>query len=110
MNKALDKLQKSLTGPPEEYEIWIEISGLDTHSLPDRFGEIRFVIFDENQMNHIKTKSAENQQEKTAGAEYLFPSFSSDNPVTAVVKVKARGHKGGGRTRRKRNSASLWNA
>ena len=93
VNKALDKLQKFLTGPPEEYEIWIEISGLDTDSLPDRFGEIRFVIFDEGQMNHIKTKSAENQQGETADTEYFFPKFSSDNPVTAVVKVKARDRK-----------------
>ena len=90
VNKALDKLQKFLTDPPEEYEIWIEIGGLDTDSLPDHFGEIRFVVFDENQMNHIKMKSSENQQGKTADTEYFFPSFSSDNPVTAVVKVKAR--------------------
>lgn len=44
-------------------------------------------------MDCIKTKSAENQQEKTADTEHLFPKFSSDNPVTAVVKVKARDRK-----------------
>lgn len=93
VNKALGKLQKSLTAPPEEYEIWIEVSGLDTDSLPDRFGEIRFVVFDADQMDYIKTKNAEKQQEKTADTEYLFPRFSSDNPVTAVVKVKARDRK-----------------
>ena len=90
VNKALDKLRKFLTAPPEEYEIWIEVSGLDTDSLPDRFGEIRFVVFDADQENYIKTKSAENRREENADEEYSFSRFSSDNPVTAVVRVKAR--------------------
>lgn len=93
VNKALDKLKEFLARPPEEYELWIEISGLDADSLPDCFGEIRFVVFDADQRDYIKTKNAENQQGKTADTEYFFPKFSSDNPVTAVVKVKARDRK-----------------
>ena len=102
VNKALDKLQKFLTGPPEEYEIWIEISGLDTDSLPDRFGEIRFVVFDEDQMSHIKTKSAENQQEKTADTEYPLSQFFVRQPSNRSCESQSTGHKGSGRTRRKK--------
>ena len=91
VNKALGKLQKSLTDPPEEYEIWIEISGLDTDSLPDRFGEIHFVVFDEDQMNYIKTKSAENQQEKTADTEYLFPRVFVRQPSNRSCKSQSTG-------------------
>ena len=64
VEKALEKLRKFLESSPEEYECWVEVSGLDTSSLPETFGAVRFVVFDKEQINSIESKNAGDRQGK----------------------------------------------
>ena len=88
VEKALEKLRKFLEASPEEYECWVEVSGLDPSSLPEAFGAVRFVVFDEEQIHRIETKNAGDQKVKpvTIGRG-LTKSLSGK--TTAVVEVKA---------------------
>ncbi len=92
LNKAIEKLWKFLNRPPEQYECYIEVGGLDISSLPGSFGGIRFVIFNKYQLRKlrkiIRTKHTVDLSEKleivNTGLKTLL------NHPLAVVKVNAR--------------------
>lgn len=88
VEKALEKLQKFLEASPEEYECWVEVSGLDPSSLPGVFGAVRFVVFDEEQIDSIETKNAGDQQVKPVTISRDLTK-SLLGKTTAVVEVKA---------------------
>ena len=89
LDNALEKLWEFLNRPPEQYECYIEVGGLDISSLPNSFGDIRFVIFNKYQLGKLKktirTKCAKDLLETVNIA--LGPL--SNHPL-AVVKVNAR--------------------
>lgn len=88
VEKALEELRKNFEASPEEYECWVEVSGLDPSSLPEAFGAVRFVIFDEEQIDSIETKNAGDQQAKPETIDRDLTKTLSGK-TTAVVEVKA---------------------
>lgn len=54
LDKAIEKLWKFLNLPPEQYECYIKVGGLDTASLPVGFGYVRFVVFNTHQLRKLK--------------------------------------------------------
>ena len=93
MNKALKKLKRFLASPPEEYECWIEVGGLDVASLPSCFGHVRFVVFGTDQIRNLKetiqTKHIIGRSGKLAFINDQLVKSLLDRP-TALVEVKAR--------------------
>ena len=92
LDNALEKLQKFLNRPPERYECYIEVGGLDISSLRGSFGDIRFVSFNKYQLEKlrktIRMKHAGDLSEKLEFIDIgLRPLL---NHLLAVVKVNAR--------------------
>ena len=92
LDNALEKLWGFLNRPPEQYECYIEVGGLDIASLPGSFGDIRFVIFNKYQLGKLKKtirmKHAGDLSEKLEAIDIgLKPLL---NHPFAVVKVNAR--------------------
>lgn len=81
-------MREFLEASPEEYKCWIEVSGLDISSLPESFGDVRFVVFDEEQIYSIEAKNAANRQVKPETVNHGLTKSLLGKP-TAVVEVKA---------------------
>ena len=93
LDQALEILRTFLASPSEEYECWIEVGGLDVSSLSACFGGVRFVVFDEDQIQNLKktihTKHVIGQSEKLMFIDDLLADSLLGRP-TAVSKVNAR--------------------
>ena len=92
LDNAVKKLWEFLNRPPEQYECYIEVGGLDISSLRGSFGDIRFIIFNKYQLEKVRktvrTKHAGDSSEKLEAVN-LGLKFLLNHPL-AVVKVKAR--------------------
>lgn len=106
VEKALEKLRKSLETSPEEYECWVEVSGLDTSSLPETFGAVRFVVFDEEQIHSIETKNKGGRQVKHITVDRDLTEFLSGR-TTAVVEFEAHDRDAAEKLARRKVSATL---
>lgn len=106
VEKALEKLRKFLEASPEEYKCWVEVSGLDPSSLPEVFGAVRFVVFDEEQIHSIKAKNAGDQQGKllTIGQDLTGSLLGR---TTAVVEFEAHDRGAAEKLARRKVSATL---
>lgn len=92
LDNALEKLWEFLNRPSEQYECYIEVGGLDISSLPNSFGDIRFVIFNKYQLGKlrktIQTKHTVDLFEKLEAVNIGLKALL--NHPLAVVKVNAR--------------------
>ena len=92
LNKAIEKLRKFLNRPPEQYECYIEVGGLDIASLPASFGGVSLVVFNNYQLGKlrktIRTKHTVDLFEKLEVVNIGLKTLL--NHPLAVVKVNAR--------------------
>ena len=92
LGKAIEKLWKFLNLPPEQYECYIKVGGLDTASLPVGFGYVRFVVFNTHQLRKLKKpfrmKHPVDISDKLYAIDTAFKPLLK-SPV-AIVKVNAR--------------------
>lgn len=92
LDKALEELWEFLNRPPEEYECYIEVGGLNVASLPASFGCVRFVVFNAYQLQKLKkpfrTKRPKDLSSKLEAINTAIKPLL--NRPTAIVKVDAR--------------------
>lgn len=92
LDKAIGRLWKFLNLPPEEYEVYIKVAGLDIASLPANFGRIRFVVFNAYQLQKLKKpfqmKNPADLSDRLDAIDDMFKPLL--NHSIAIVKVNAR--------------------
>ncbi len=90
LDSALQKLWKFLNTPPKEYECYILVSGLDPRSLPACFGDLRFVVFNEDHIQRLNKKHTD-KMGRDMNIDLVNETKESFlNKLTAIVKVNAR--------------------
>ena len=92
VDKALERLWRFLSFPPEEYECYIEVAGLDVNFLPANFGHVRFVIFNMYQLRKLKRIIRINHTEDILNKLEAINTVLRPllNHPVAIVKVKAK--------------------
>ena len=78
--------------PPREYKCWIEVDGLDTDSLPARFGATRFAVLGDEDISNLRNLVQDNHTVDIAGKLNAIESHADEirgRPV-AIQHVLAR--------------------
>lgn len=92
LDNSLKKLWDFLHLPPVEYKCYIRIGGLEIASLPCNFGQVRFVVFNDYQLQKLKKpfriKKPADLSDKLDAIDFMLKPLLN-HPI-AIVEVKAR--------------------
>ena len=92
ISEAIDAFRSFVERPAQEYECWLEVEGLRADSLPAHFGDTRFVLLGDRDIEHlanlVQTKHTADETGKLDSIERMAEELRG-RPV-AVHRVVAR--------------------
>ena len=95
IREAIDGFRSFVTGPRRGYECWVEVEGLDHDSLPASFGDTRFVVLGDAEIDALEALVEEKHTvDKTGKMEHInrLAGEIRGSPI-AIQRVNARDDK-----------------
>ena len=90
----MDGFRAFVAGPGRGYECWVEVEGLDKGSLPASFGNTRFVVLGDAEVDALKAVVEEKHTvDKTGMDQIIHIAGEIRGSPVAIQRVRARDNK-----------------